>query len=168
MNLKLLAVLTTAVLATAATARAEHAMYSCIGADGAAMLTNVPTGAKCEKLFDYQAPAEPAPVAANPAPAPAAAAPVAVAQAAPPVAPASAPPRDKAKKPTDAAADGAADGFGRRAAELRQAQRRDAAVQETAAAYANGQPAAVQNPAVNRRYLMTTRAAFVTSNGTKP
>jgi hypothetical protein len=143
-------------------------MYSCVGADGAAMLTNVPTGPKCEKLFDYQAPAEPAPVVANPAPAPVAAAPVIVAQTATPAAPASAPTRDKAKKPDDGSADPAAGGVTRRTAELRQAQRRDAAVQETAAAYANGQPAAVQNPAVNRRYLMTTRAAFVTSNGTKP
>lgn len=150
-------------------AHADNAMYSCTDATGTAQLTNVPTSERCEKLFNYQAPAPEAkaPVAAQPAPA---SAPVAAAAA-----PAThAAPAEATDKPADADRDANAGPpaqpgtIERMAATQRLSDRRTAAQQETANAYASGQPAAVANRAVNRRYLATSRAAYVNANGTNP
>lgn len=149
-------------------AHADNAMYSCTDARGTAQLTNVPTSDQCEKLFNYQAPAPEAkaPVAAAPAPRSAAPVAQASAQAAAP-ADASATPADPDREPS--AAPPAVPGtLERMAATQRLSDRRTAVQQQTANAYASGQPASVANRAVNRRYLATSRAEYVTANGTHP
>ncbi len=165
MKNRTLALLMTAgvLLCAAAPGNAENAMYSCVRADGSSTLTNVPVGSQCEQLFTYKAPVEaaPAPVAAEPAAA-AAEMPSAPAQPARATAPTADP---KPRSPADRAATAAS---ARSALAQRMAQRRDEARLAVADAYARGQPASVANPATSRRYLMTSRAQYMQTNGFTP
>jgi hypothetical protein len=141
-----------ATLGATGVVHAENAMYSCADANGVVSLTNVPTGSNCEKLFSYAAPAP------EPAAAPAATA-------------ASAPTAHVAvvgitSSGATASTDASDDGQGKKAPmRVSAAQRRDDAIAATRAAYAMGQPMAAGNPAVNRRYLMTTRADYQRAYG---
>jgi hypothetical protein len=142
-----------ATFAATGPANAENAMYSCVDANGVVALTNVPTGADCEKLFSYTAPA-PAPTVA-PATASAATTPAHVATFV-------ASTTEPASSETDSAADSDSP---KTLTKPAIAQRRDDILQATRAAYQMGQPLAAGNPAVNRRYLMTNRADYQRANG---
>jgi hypothetical protein len=158
-----------ATLAAAKPALAENAMYSCTDANGAVSLTNVPTNGQCEKLFSYAAPAPEA--ASAPAAPVAAVAPAAATVAT--IGRRSAGPDAAAEQP-EAAARPALNASPlvamqpRTPTQVRMAQRREEAIQQTRDAYASGQGDAGVNRAVNRRYLMTNRAEYMQVNGVTP
>jgi hypothetical protein len=124
-----------ALLGAAGFAHADNAVYSCVSANGVESLTNMPNGGNCKQLFSYTPP----PPAANEVTAPAA----------------------PAAAPADALVNGQpALRQPRTPGEQRLAQRRDAAIEQTRLAYSSDQPPPGMNRAVNRRYLMTNRAAY--------
>jgi hypothetical protein len=137
-------------------AYAENAMYSCEDANGVVELTNVPQGTNCEKLFSYTAPVQVAAPAVQPVALSAQAAQMAALPA--PAASSSASVRTEARaKPAPVPAAAATP---RSASKSLLAQRRDDVIQQTREAYAAGQAMAGANPAVNRRYLMTSRVEY--------
>ncbi len=150
-----------AILAVAGLVRADNAVYSCTDANGVESLTNVPNAGNCKQLFSYTPPA-----------------PAAIAAPMVPVAPA-APARDDSNSAIGSAAAVPAaapvDRVSRKPAlvngqppivqprtplEQLLAQRRAAAIEQTRVAYSSEMPPAGMNRAVNRRYLMTNRAAY--------
>jgi len=150
-----------AIMAVAGLVRADNAVYSCVDANGVESLTNVPSGGNCKQLFSYT---PPAPTANEVAVAPVAPAAPARADSTPTagsavVAPAAAPVDRLSRKP--ALVNGQPPIVPPRTPlEQRLAQRREAAIEQTRLAYSSDLPPAGMNRAVNRRYLMTNRAAY--------
>ena len=139
-------------------ARADNAVYSCVSANGVESLTNVPNGGQCKQLFTYTPPPAANEVTGSPAAAPARAdsTPAAASVA---IAPAMAPADRGTRKPALVNGQAPLRQPGT-PGEQRLAQRRDAALEQTRLAYGSDQPPPGMNRAVNRRYLMTNRAAY--------
>jgi hypothetical protein len=151
------ALITVGTILGTALARADNAVYSCVDAYGVESLTNVPIDANCKRLFTYTMPTPPAnettaPATPAPAASTAAAASTAVAHAAAPV--------ERANRKTALVNGQAPTAAPRTPLEERLAQRRDVAIEQTRAAYSSDLPLVGMNRAVNRRYLMTNRAAY--------
>ena len=137
--------------------RAEDAVYSCVNAQGVTSITNVPNGGDCTQLFTYKAPPPPENAVVTPPAVPSLvdstpAASAAVAPAPAPVARVSRQRQLVSGQPPVAQP--------RTPLEQRLAQHRDAVIEQTRAAYNSDLPIAGMNRAVNRRYLMTNRAAY--------
>ena len=156
-----LALLAGAAIGVAAPAHAENAMYTCQDSSDVVALTNVPQGADCEKLFSYASPAPSAQATAQPA----AVAPVARV-ASNPAQPASVGAGSSAKPVAAPAAANATRPHP--VSKSLMEQRRDDAIQQTRDAYNAGQAMAGVNPAVNRRYLMTSRLEYQKAIGAIP
>jgi hypothetical protein len=152
------AVITLGAVLAAGVAPAENAVYSCVNANGVESLTNVPNGGNCTQLFTYKAPPPPANEVATPPPAtpsladstPAASAEVA----------AVAVPVERVSRQRDLVNGQPPVAQPRTPLEQRLAQRRADAIEQTRAAYNSDLPLVGMNRAVNRRYLMTNRAAY--------
>ena len=160
MKTRLLGVLfaVVAALGTIAAA-AENATYECTGANNEVKFTNVPSGSYCVKVLTYVAPVAAAPVASTAA--------------------ADASQQTAVADTRAAAGDGDADkaigasaeptsSLPGAARDARLAQRRADAIQETRDAYMTDKPLSGANPAVNRRYLMITRADYQRAVGVTP
>ena len=139
----------------------ENAVYSCVDARGVKTLTNVPSGGKCTQLFSYQAPPPvPATPAAPAAGAAASVAPAGSARAGGAVPAVAASPAERPNRKAALVNGQPPTALPRSPLEERLAQRRDDAIEQTRAAYASDTPLTGMNRAVNRRYLMTNRAAY--------
>jgi hypothetical protein len=149
-----------ALLSLAGLAHADNAVYACVNANGVESLTNVPNSGNCKQLFSYTPPppaanevtAPPAPASATPTHADSA--PVAASVAIAPVA------ADRAARKPALVNGQPPLRQPRTPGEQRLAQRRDTVIEQTRLAYGSDQPPPGMNRAVNRRYLMTNRAAY--------
>ncbi len=152
-------------------ARAETVVFACTASNGAVTFTNHQTGDNCEKLLSGP---DLAPAADTALKAPVD--PVVVAESAPPAqqeAPVATPAVAVAPRATRAPRGPliqppAVMQQPRNALETRLAQLRASAIQQTNDAYLSGQQPAGVNRAVNRRYLMISRADYQAANGVTP
>ncbi len=151
------AVITVGAILGSGLAGADNAVYSCVDANGVESLTNVPMGGTCKRLFTYTMPTPPANEVAMPAAPPPAASTAAAGSA--PIMPTAAP-AEHASRKAPLVNGQSPTALPHSPREARLAQRRDAAIEQTRAAYNSDQPVAGMNRAVNRRYLMTSRAAY--------